>query len=117
MSIPVPKEDFKKYCVSRTYNGSLQYLTSDPPENVTFNNRRKDVHHEKLSASINAPIYIWDDGTFEDIPFNCPMSPLSITVQAKDQSKVYDGTLCFSNFPRWLQGSDYCQFQNCGSKV
>ena len=94
MSVPVTREsNYATYCKSVTYNGNSQNLTNDPPTNVTFINRsQKNVNTETLYAHIETPQYIWSDGTTEDIPFNCSMTPKTVTVTAANKSMTYGGS-------------------------
>ena len=89
-SIPVNVEDFTTYCNKDTgvnglkYTGSELTLTNTPPANVTFtNNKGTAVNTYSVKAHINAPLYIWSDGTTADKTFNCSIvkgdNPMTVT--------------------------------------
>ena len=107
MSIPVQVEDFTKYCLNPTYNGSSQSLTKTPPANVTFKKSDKtsaegiNAGEYNLIAVINTPTYIWQDGDkfdFEDKPFKCSIGKATpvLTMSATSGTVKYNGTLSYT---------------------
>ncbi len=79
------------YCKSLTYNGSNQTLTAAAPANVTFiNNSGKDAGSYTVLAHIDPTLYVWSDGTVDDIPFTCNIEKAVATLTCAN--KTYTGS-------------------------
>ena len=94
MSIPVQVEDFTKYCNTLTYNGNSQILTKTAPENVSFiNNTGINAGEYTITARINSPQYIWQNGNnfdFNDKAFKCSIGKKQAVLTC--ENKTYTGS-------------------------
>jgi len=80
------------YCVSRTYNGLAQDLTSAPGEGFTFSNYMQTNAGMYIITATLKDGYKWNDGTKTPKRFSCYLSPKEISVSWGTLSLTYDGT-------------------------
>ncbi len=94
-SVEVPKGDGNSngiYCNNLTYNAEKQILTKETEGVIFSNNEGIDAKGYPVNAKLKYG-YRWSDNTTSEKTMNCNIAKKAATIEAKEQTYTYGGSL------------------------